>query len=150
MSESIVQTPAAPAREELAITGMTCANCASTIERALQRKVPGVRTATVNLATERASVEYDPALAAHADLVAAIERAGYGVVEPQAGIEMAQAVSVASSAATVSQVSPSPAEASSSPGSTSDDSPPAGTVGTTSTLSSTIRPSSSRRATNRR
>ena len=62
----------------------------------------------------------------------------------------AQAVSAASSAATVSQVSPSPAEASSSSGSTSDDSPPAGTVGITSTLSSTIRPSSSRRATNRR
>jgi Cu+-exporting ATPase len=98
VSESIAQAPAAPAREELAITGMTCANCASTIERALQRKVPGVQSATVNLATERASVEYDPRLAGHADLVAAIERAGYGVVEPQAGIEMAQAVSVARAA----------------------------------------------------
>jgi Cu+-exporting ATPase len=98
VSEPVVQSPVAPAREELAITGMTCANCASTIERALQRKVPGVRSATVNLATERASVEYDPRLAGHADLIAAIERAGYGVVEPEAGIELAQAVSVARAA----------------------------------------------------
>ena len=43
----------------LPITGMYCANCVSTIERNL-KKVHGVRQAAVNLASERAVVEYDP------------------------------------------------------------------------------------------
>src|SRR4029453_12403523 len=47
-------TESSAVREELAITGMTCAGCAATIERALRSKVPGVQSATVNLATERA------------------------------------------------------------------------------------------------
>ena len=46
------------ARVDLAITGMTCANCAATIERTLNKKVPGVVQAAVNFATERAAVEY--------------------------------------------------------------------------------------------
>ena len=71
----------AMARIELPITGMTCANCAATIERTLNRKVPGVVNATVNLASERASVEYVPGLVTRADIVAAIEDIGYGVVE---------------------------------------------------------------------
>ena len=44
-------------RETLAITGMTCANCAAAIHRTLQKKVPGVVDATVNYATEKATVE---------------------------------------------------------------------------------------------
>ncbi len=75
----------ATARIELPITGMTCANCAATIERTLTRKVPGVVAAAVNLATEKAMVEYVPGLTSRADLVAAIEKAGYGVVEAAAG-----------------------------------------------------------------
>jgi Cu+-exporting ATPase len=71
------------ARIELAITGMTCANCAATIERTLTRKVPGVLSATVNLATERATVEYIPGQVTRHDLVAAIERAGYGVLDAE-------------------------------------------------------------------
>ncbi|MBC8144581.1 MAG: heavy-metal-associated domain-containing protein, partial [bacterium] len=43
---------------DLPITGMTCAACASRIERQLVR-APGVRNAGVNLATNRATVEYD-------------------------------------------------------------------------------------------
>ena len=66
---------------ELAITGMTCANCAATIERTLNNKVPGVVETTVNLATEKATVRFIPGAVARADLVAAIERAGYGVVD---------------------------------------------------------------------
>ena len=46
-------------------------------ERSLA-KVPGVASATVNLATERATVGYDPATASPEDLVTAVERAGYG------------------------------------------------------------------------
>jgi Cu+-exporting ATPase len=71
----------ATARVELPITGMTCANCAATIERTLNRKVPGVVNASVNLATEKATVEYVPGRVTRADLVGAIEKAGYGVVE---------------------------------------------------------------------
>ncbi len=68
-------------RTELAVTGMTCANCALAVERTLLRRVPGVRSAQVNLATERATVEHDPALAGRGDLVAAIRRAGYDVLD---------------------------------------------------------------------
>lgn len=61
---------------ELAITGMTCASCVKRVEKALST-VPGVNQANVNLATERAWVDYDPR-AANADaLVAAVARMGY-------------------------------------------------------------------------
>jgi Cu+-exporting ATPase len=75
----------ARAKVELPITGMTCANCAATIERTLNKKVPGVLAATVNLATEKAMVEYVPGLVSRADMVTAIAKAGYGVVEAEAG-----------------------------------------------------------------
>ena len=71
----------ATARIELQITGMTCANCAATIERTLNKKVPGVVQASVNLATEKATVEYIPGQVTRADVVAAIQKVGYGVVE---------------------------------------------------------------------
>ena len=61
----------------LPITGMTCASCAGRVEKALAA-VPGVTAATVNLATETAAVAVAPGLAATA-LVAAVQRAGYGV-----------------------------------------------------------------------
>jgi Cu+-exporting ATPase len=62
----------------LPITGMTCANCVATIERNL-KKLDGVQAAVVNLASERAAVEYDPAKLGQSALIARIERAGYGV-----------------------------------------------------------------------
>jgi Cu+-exporting ATPase len=65
---------------ELPITGMTCANCAMTIERTLMKKVPGVTHAAVNFATERAQVEYIPALVSIEDIIKAIEKVGYGVI----------------------------------------------------------------------
>ncbi|MGD8366316.1 MAG: heavy metal translocating P-type ATPase [Desulfobacterales bacterium] len=68
---------------DLPITGMTCTNCAANIERALNRKVPGVLRASVNFASERASVEYLPSLAGVEDLVAAIRKAGYDAVAPE-------------------------------------------------------------------
>ncbi len=76
----------ARAKVELPITGMTCANCAATIERTLDKKVPGVLAATVNFATEKATVEYVPGLVSRADMVTAIEKAGYGVIEAEAGV----------------------------------------------------------------
>jgi Cu+-exporting ATPase len=72
------------AKVELPITGMTSASCAATVERALNKKVPGVIDAVVNLATERATVEYIPGMTTVAALVEAIEKAGYGVVRAAA------------------------------------------------------------------
>jgi len=72
---------------ELAIDGMTCASCVGRVERALL-KVPGVRSASVNLASERAHVEVLGAVEPAA-LIQAVENAGYhatssGGAAPQA------------------------------------------------------------------
>src|SRR5215212_591256 len=64
-------------RIDLPITGMTCAACANRVEKSLARS-PGVRKAGVNLATARATVEYDPAMTGVRNLVRAVEDAGYG------------------------------------------------------------------------
>ncbi|OQW94441.1 MAG: copper-translocating P-type ATPase [Beggiatoa sp. IS2] len=66
-----------PAKIELTITGMTCANCVRAVERTLS-KTQGIVSAEVNYATEQATVEYDPAQVAPTDVITAIERAGYG------------------------------------------------------------------------
>ncbi|MBR8084319.1 copper-translocating P-type ATPase [Burkholderia vietnamiensis] len=66
----------APASIELDIDGMTCASCAGRVEKALA-KVPGVTRASVNLATERASVDTAPDVSA-SRLVDAVRQAGYG------------------------------------------------------------------------
>ena len=60
----------------LEIGGMTCASCVGRVERAL-RKLDGVATAQVNLATEVAAVAYDPARLDPDELVRAVTRAGY-------------------------------------------------------------------------
>ncbi len=65
---------------ELPISGMTCASCVTRVERAL-KKTPGVLEASVNLASERASVSYLPATSDRAALRRAVEAAGYGVIE---------------------------------------------------------------------
>ncbi|MFN8635121.1 MAG: heavy metal translocating P-type ATPase [Chloroflexota bacterium] len=62
------------------VTGMTCASCVRRIERRVG-KVDGVQNVSVNLATEKARVTYDPALVGVPDLVSAVEKAGYGVGE---------------------------------------------------------------------
>ncbi len=66
-----------PERVELPIEGMTCASCATRIEKRLNR-LDGVE-ATVNYATENAAVTFDPALVAPQDLLEAVEAAGYRV-----------------------------------------------------------------------
>ncbi len=68
------------AREDFAVTGMTCANCAMNIERTLSRKVPGVISASVNFASERASVDYVPSMVDIKYIFNAIEKAGFGAV----------------------------------------------------------------------
>ena len=86
-----------PKQITLPIHGMTCASCVGHVERAL-KKVAGVSNAGVNLATERATVEYDPAQVSPADLAAAVNTAGYiAVVEkvtiPVGGMTCASCVS---------------------------------------------------------
>ncbi|HTE85243.1 MAG TPA: cation transporter, partial [Dehalococcoidia bacterium] len=58
------------------VAGMTCASCVRRVERTLAR-VPGVSEASVNLATERARVVFDPGVVDAAGLGAAVEKAGY-------------------------------------------------------------------------
>ena len=60
------------------VKGMTCAACVRRVEDAI-KKVPGVREASVNLATEKARVSYMPEEAGEADIVHAAEAAGYGL-----------------------------------------------------------------------
>ena len=64
-------------RADLPITGMTCAACARRIEQTLA-KAPGVRRAGVNLATSRATVEYDPDATGVRQLMDAVKSTGYG------------------------------------------------------------------------
>jgi len=64
----------------IGITGMHCASCVATVEKALE-KVKGVSSAVVNLASEKAYVDFDPGQVTEESLKKAIERAGYGTVE---------------------------------------------------------------------
>ena len=72
----------AKASVTIPVTGMTCANCAMNIERALKKKVPGVLDAGVNFASEQAKVSYVPSMTDVEEMIAAIENAGYGAVRP--------------------------------------------------------------------
>ena len=79
----------APSRLDLPIEGMTCASCAVRVEKRLN-KLEGV-TATVNFATEVATIGFDPAVAAPDDLLTAVEAAGYRAALPEAAPAEAQA-----------------------------------------------------------
>jgi P-type Cu+ transporter len=75
---------------DLPITGMTCASCVARVEKAL-RKTPGVLAATVNLATERATVTYAPGVVDGPALQAAVEAAGYGAILPDTATDAEEA-----------------------------------------------------------
>jgi len=72
--------PTSPEHIEVPISGMTCASCANRVERKLNQ-LDGV-SATVNYATERATVDFDPAAVAPEQLARAVEEAGYQAVLP--------------------------------------------------------------------
>jgi len=74
---------------KLDIIGMTCASCSTRVEKALN-KVPGVLEASVNLATEQATVSLVQGTSAAA-LIAAVEHAGYGAQLPQIAAEASAA-----------------------------------------------------------
>lgn len=81
---------------DLGVTGMTCTSCSSRVERKLN-KVEGVN-ATVNYATESASVEYDPSLTAPEDLIKVIQGAGYDAYDANPATEDADSLDDASPA----------------------------------------------------
>ena len=62
----------------LPVTGMTCANCAATIERQV-RKLPGIAVANINLASEKLSVSFDPALLDEHGIIERVQKVGYGI-----------------------------------------------------------------------
>jgi Cu+-exporting ATPase len=71
---------------DMPVTGMTCAACANRIERTLNKQ-PGVKEASVNFATERATVKFDPAVMNTENLVETIRSAGYDAHPETEGIE---------------------------------------------------------------
>ena len=69
----------------LPITGMTCANCVATVERNL-KKLDGVQSAVVNLSSQRATVDFEPSKLQLRDVIARVNRAGYGVATGEADL----------------------------------------------------------------
>ncbi|MBD7944023.1 copper-translocating P-type ATPase [Psychrobacillus sp. Sa2BUA9] len=66
-------------KKEFAITGMTCAACSTRIEKGLN-KLEGVSSANVNLALERATVEFNPSDVTINDIIQKVEKLGYGAI----------------------------------------------------------------------
>lgn len=69
-------------KSEFDITGMTCAACSARIEKGLN-KMPGVANANVNLALERATIEFNPSEVTIADIIAKVEKLGYSAHQKQ-------------------------------------------------------------------
>ena len=78
--------PTSESRTVLALEGMTCASCAMRIEKGL-KKVPGVIDAHVNLATEQASVMYDPTQTNLEQMVQKVEAVGYKATPQVASLQ---------------------------------------------------------------
>ena len=78
-------------REVLPVRGMHCAACVGKVERALTR-VAGVEQASVNLATEQATVSFDPERTSFPALREAVAAAGYELVEPRSDAEPGEAL----------------------------------------------------------
>ncbi len=72
----------------LKIGGMSCAACAARIEKGLA-KLPGVDKAAVNLATEKATVVYDPAKISVKEIAAKVEDLGYQIIKDRADVKIA-------------------------------------------------------------
>lgn len=69
----------ANAKDVITVTGMSCASCVVAVTKSLEQ-LPGVVSANVNFATNKAYVEYDSSVVRARDFVTAIDRAGYGVL----------------------------------------------------------------------
>ncbi|RHW38887.1 Cu(2+)-exporting ATPase [Neobacillus notoginsengisoli] len=66
-------------KKEFDITGMTCAACSTRVEKGLNR-MEGVSKASVNLALEKATVEYNPSVLSDRDIIKKVEALGYGAI----------------------------------------------------------------------
>ncbi|MFB6069730.1 MAG: heavy metal translocating P-type ATPase [Halanaeroarchaeum sp.] len=69
----------------LELTGMSCANCAATIDEAVEA-LDGVEEATANFATDEGTVDYDPERVSLAEIYEAIDEAGYGAADASVSI----------------------------------------------------------------
>src|SRR5690606_6435146 len=69
-------------KAEFDITGMTCAACATRIEKGISR-LDGVASANVNLALERATIEFNPSELVIGDIIKKVEKLGYGAHQKQ-------------------------------------------------------------------
>jgi Cu+-exporting ATPase len=87
MTTEIPNKAAQAGRLTIGVGGMTCASCVSRVERAL-KKVPGVANASVNLATEKATVAYDCEITPVGSLLGAIEAAGYDALRDAAVLDV--------------------------------------------------------------
>ncbi len=87
----------------LPVLGMTCANCAATIERNA-KKVTGVSQAVVNLSSERVTVTYDPALTTLQAIIERIERVGYHIPVSDRIAEVATPSAVSAAQADFQQI----------------------------------------------
>ena len=85
-------------RVTFGVGGMTCASCVARVERALER-VPGVAEATVNFATQQATVVFPSGQVSLADLRRAVEAAGYEVVDAPPSERVAERLTPAEIAA---------------------------------------------------
>ncbi len=85
MATSVDSDRTSTSHSELKIEGMTCASCVRRVEKALS-KVPGVSQASVNYATEKASVEHASTVSHH-QLAEAVVGAGYGVSEEPSPVD---------------------------------------------------------------
>ena len=71
-------------KQQFKISGMTCANCALTIEKGLKR-MPGVKTVAVNFASEKLTVEMDTTVVKEEDILAKLKDLGYGAHSEEGG-----------------------------------------------------------------
>ncbi|OGR10074.1 MAG: copper-translocating P-type ATPase [Desulfobacula sp. GWF2_41_7] len=69
------------------VTGMSCANCAANIERTLNKKVQGVVLASVNFASERLTVEFDPSVVSVDNIVYEVRKIGFDLILAEEGKE---------------------------------------------------------------
>ncbi|MBU0972278.1 MAG: heavy metal translocating P-type ATPase, partial [Proteobacteria bacterium] len=83
------------AEQEMPVTGMSCANCAASIERTLSKDVSGVVTASVNFATERLRVSYLPAVIRLDEIVTRVKALGFDLILAEEGANEADVEEIA-------------------------------------------------------
>jgi Cu+-exporting ATPase len=105
-SKPVVQEPETDTCTVLNLEGMTCASCAMRIEKGL-KKVPGVKDASVNLATEKATVTYDPTQTGIEQMVQKVEAVGYKATEQTAMSSLSRPSQVEPGTATLAGLHPS-------------------------------------------